>query len=143
MTAISDTWKVPDVNEWALLAPFDTPCATSEIDTNFRTIDSLPALGGNASHYEGPGKLTDVRLEPPPMGTHRFHQLREGDAERGMAAIGPLNKPEKRRGQRGKSRVRYGEFRKNTDRPVVSKGQYRNSDRGRHRSRTKRGDKSP
>ena len=122
------------MDEWALLAPYDVPMPSTDFDTNFRTVEGLPDLGGVAFRREGEPRLAAVRLAPPKQGPHISHHRRKeesGKAKKEGANTAPTGL---RRGGRGKSCWQYEEFRAATNIPTVYKGQYKDS-RGRSSSR--------
>ena len=145
MTAILETWKVTDRNEWKMLAAHPPPDPMTDIDLNWWTIEGLADLGGNAFHYAGEAEITGVRVKPPPLGPFEFHQTKKNEEKKvtlqepdGSKQPGEDEKekrpPSKRRVDRSKSCTRYEEFREINKEPKENAGQHRSVER-RGRSR--------
>ena len=64
MTAVLDTWKKTDRDEWKMLAAHPPPDPMTDIDLNWWTIEGLADLGGNAFHFAGDAEITGVRVNP-------------------------------------------------------------------------------
>ena len=76
MAAGLDTRRPTSRGEWKSLPPYEPPNAMCEIDLNWRTIDGVPDLGGNAYRYSAEADITGIRTAPPPLGPHRYRQDR-------------------------------------------------------------------
>ena len=147
MTAVLDTWRRTNNEEWTLLSPLPFPDVITDGDTNSWTTDALPDLGGNAFYYPGDSILTGVRIAPPPKDPHTFHRDRKAEKDQ-KVTIDPkteeIRSKSKRREGRAKSCTRYSEFRTKNNEPAETRGQHRSSDRGRRRSpRSSRKHRSP
>ena len=142
MTAVLDTWRVTNADEWHLLCPLPFPDTLAELDTNCWAVDGVPDLGGNAYFYAGESFLTGVRIKPPPQDPHEYRRDRKARKDGKQVKI-DLTEDEKRakskrREDRSKSCVRYSDFRTAVNEPPVTRGQHRSSSRGRKLDRSKR-----
>ena len=127
-TAVLETWKTTTYDEWKLLAPLPPPDTVLDLDTHPLTVEGIPDLGGTGFFYNGPARLTAVRISPPPKDLHIFHRDRAEAAKNGEDQKEDSDpnerKPSKRRNDRRKSCMRYTRFRedsKNRGRSTVRK----------------------
>ena len=100
----------------------------------------MPDLGGNAFHYPGDSDLTGVRIKPPPLDPHRFHEERK-EAKKKVTIDDPPEDPKtarptsRRRESRDKSVTKYETLRKLTGQPDETAGHHREKEkRGRSRN---------
>ena len=149
MTAGLDTWRITNADEWFPLAAHGPPNPSTDFDLNWRTIEGIPDLGGNAFHYSGESDITGIRVKPPPLGPHQFHLAKREEKKKKVTLLdpnGPAPDPKeedkekekrptsRRKEDRSKSCARYDTLRTTAGEPTETRGHHRDQER-RGRSR--------
>ena len=82
MAAGLDTWRVMDADEWFPLAAHGPPNPMTDFDLNWWAIEGLADLGGNAFRYAGEADISGIRVKPPPLGPHQYHDVKKEEKKK-------------------------------------------------------------